>query len=668
MTSVIFPPALGGDGSTVSDDADPTTGLRNAGYKTRFVPALQQTVNIVQTAVEKAAAAAASEAVVVTKAAEARASELAAAGFANAAQQTTLGFATNRPKIRPSLNLDFVNQEVVDSRIVVNRAGPKSYFGNRKVLGDENLVRFSEQFDNGAWTKATMTITANAAIAPDGQTTADQAQHSSAAGQTAQAITGTANAPYVFSMFVKESIAGFVRVTVGNLGGAYFGGWFNTTTGAWATTDAGAGGTFTSAAVVAYPNGWYRISIVGSNNATNYNTSFYLTAADNTSVRSTTPVIFTWGAQLEQRSTLTAYTRTIDYPVRTFFTALETAAANVMPIEYDPVTEECLGIKPESAATNLLLQSGAIGTTPWSFTNATASQAEKVAPNGLLQGVKLTSVGTGARARQTVTLTAGVTYIASYWLMSTATVTLVRTTIGSASINHTDLVNANLGKWVRVTAVFVAETTGSNTLDLARDFGAAGAEIFIWGAQLEASTLGVPSSYIPTTTAQVTRLADNPTVPVSEFEYNQNEGTLYAEVNTPVAVDSGLNEFILSLNSGNATNRIPIYRQSAGALDRRLSAEISNQNITQAQLVTATQVFTSNAVHRLSFSFARNNVIGYFDNVSLGSDLTAEIPSNITNLDIGSELGGSVFNGYIRSLAYYPKALSALEAQALSQV
>lgn len=46
MTSVTFPTALGGDGSTVSDDANPTTGLRNAGYKTRFVPALQQFVAI----------------------------------------------------------------------------------------------------------------------------------------------------------------------------------------------------------------------------------------------------------------------------------------------------------------------------------------------------------------------------------------------------------------------------------------------------------------------------------------------------------------------------------------------------------------------------------------------------------------------------------------------
>lgn len=82
MTSVTFPTALGGDGSTVSDDADPTTGLRNAGYKTRFVPALQQAINVVETGLNKAAAAAASE----VNAANSAASALAQRNLAETAK------------------------------------------------------------------------------------------------------------------------------------------------------------------------------------------------------------------------------------------------------------------------------------------------------------------------------------------------------------------------------------------------------------------------------------------------------------------------------------------------------------------------------------------------------------------------------------------------------
>lgn len=46
MASVTFPVSLGGDGSTVTDDASPTTGLANGGHRARFVPALAQFVAV----------------------------------------------------------------------------------------------------------------------------------------------------------------------------------------------------------------------------------------------------------------------------------------------------------------------------------------------------------------------------------------------------------------------------------------------------------------------------------------------------------------------------------------------------------------------------------------------------------------------------------------------
>lgn len=62
MASVYFDPAVGGDGSTVTDDANASTGLDNGGHRTRFVPALAQIVAIAANVVAKAAAAAASAA------------------------------------------------------------------------------------------------------------------------------------------------------------------------------------------------------------------------------------------------------------------------------------------------------------------------------------------------------------------------------------------------------------------------------------------------------------------------------------------------------------------------------------------------------------------------------------------------------------------------------
>ena len=57
MASVTFPVEYGGNGMTVTDDADPQTGLDGIGYTVRLVPALKQSVAMVGHAVNRASAA-----------------------------------------------------------------------------------------------------------------------------------------------------------------------------------------------------------------------------------------------------------------------------------------------------------------------------------------------------------------------------------------------------------------------------------------------------------------------------------------------------------------------------------------------------------------------------------------------------------------------------------
>lgn len=54
MNSVTFSALVGGDGSTVTDDSNPLTGLANGGHIERFVPALAQIVSVATTAVSSA--------------------------------------------------------------------------------------------------------------------------------------------------------------------------------------------------------------------------------------------------------------------------------------------------------------------------------------------------------------------------------------------------------------------------------------------------------------------------------------------------------------------------------------------------------------------------------------------------------------------------------------
>ncbi len=55
MSSAYFDPAVGGNGTTVTDDSNVTTGLSDGGHRTRFVPAMGQVVAVANYVVNTAA-------------------------------------------------------------------------------------------------------------------------------------------------------------------------------------------------------------------------------------------------------------------------------------------------------------------------------------------------------------------------------------------------------------------------------------------------------------------------------------------------------------------------------------------------------------------------------------------------------------------------------------
>lgn len=113
MSSVTFSTTVGGDGSTVTDDDDAITGLRNGGWRTRFVPALSQEVAVAANAVASATAAlssknaaAASASTATTQATNASNSAASAANSATAAAASYdsfddryLGVKTSDPSV-----------------------------------------------------------------------------------------------------------------------------------------------------------------------------------------------------------------------------------------------------------------------------------------------------------------------------------------------------------------------------------------------------------------------------------------------------------------------------------------------------------------------------------------------------------------------------------------
>lgn len=129
-----------------------------------------------------------------------------------------------------------------------------------------NLLTFSEQFDNAAWVKSNATVSANAAVAPDGTTTADKLIPSAAAtdGRATQAITGgIIGGSYVFTVRAKAGEHSNCRAYVDDGGSNIVSVSYNLTTGAVATALAVVGGNWTGAAtsIADEGGGWWLVTL-----------------------------------------------------------------------------------------------------------------------------------------------------------------------------------------------------------------------------------------------------------------------------------------------------------------------------------------------------------------------------------------------------------------------
>ena len=91
--------------------------------------------------------------------------------------------------------------------------------GNPKSYGDntENLLLYSEQFDNAAWAKINTSVSANTTTAPDGTLTADTVTIASGSHVLNQSVSVTQNTQYTFSFYVKRGTATNLSYSVYNV-------------------------------------------------------------------------------------------------------------------------------------------------------------------------------------------------------------------------------------------------------------------------------------------------------------------------------------------------------------------------------------------------------------------------------------------------------------------
>jgi hypothetical protein len=605
-----------------------------------------------------------------------------------------MAIRSNFPSIKPSLLLDFANTKALDPRITFTRATTATYYdGVTTAKAEENLALQSQTFGSTSWTKTgSATVTDDSTTAPDGTSTADTLNGAAGSSYIIQAIPITTGLSYTFSVFAKANSTDFLQIAGGS---SVFG------TEVWANFNLSAGtvgstGTLSTASITSVGSGWYRCVVTGTSTATSAvgNCFGIIPVESSSATRFPTNAgatsIYIWGAQLEQRSSVTAYTATTTAPITNYIPALQTAASGVARFEHNPVTGESLGLEIEEQRTNLLTYSDDFTNAYWSKYKASVTSNTIVAPDGTLTGDKLVeNTDTDYHELQGgFTLVAGTTYSVSVYAKSAERTAFSLgvgnlvygffnlatgvATVGAGNANNT-VISASMtavkNGWYRCVAVVTRNNTNlanspiialsntstpSNTDVSYTGDGYSG--IYIWGAQLEAGSFA--TSYIPTVAASVTRNADAASMTGTNFSswYNAGEGTLYAES----ASVTTYNRAASITAGGSASVIIGLSNVSPNTSRMYVSTSAGEQaNISRA--------FTGSFAKEAG-AYKTNDIILASNGLLSSADTSCVIPV-VNQMQIGffPPVGAS-HNGTIKKIAYYPIRVTNAQLQALTTV
>lgn len=600
-----------------------------------------------------------------------------------------MSIASNFPAIKPSLNLDFANTKMLDSRVTFTRASTGTYYnGVTTAKAEENLVTYSQEFDNAAWVKSGATITANTTAAPDGTTTADTLTGNGVLGSHTILQTQAASAAgKTFSVYLKAGTNNFAQI------------WFDADAAPFADFDLSTGslgstGSSVTATITSAGGGWYRCVVYTSSSlATNPRIGLVTSSTAARSESNTLSTdIYLWGAQAENRSTVTAYTATTTQAITNYVPVLLTAQSGVPRFDHNPTTDESLGFLIEESRTNLLTYSEQFDNAAWVKTNATITANTVVAPDGTLTGDKLSensASGVEHFIEQTCSTATNQTYTQSVYVKAaeTATFRIMVVAVGSTNTTSegvftvssgvisyssgTNLISSGSANpvgngWYRCTVVYTLN--GTVTSHRMRIYprisgfytGDGYSGIYIWGAQLEAGAFA--TSYIQTVAATVTRAADAASMTGTNFSswFSAAECTLFSEWDQS-SVATGNEPYQLQFSDGTSNNRIVLFATSTTA---QLFVGVGGV----AQAFIGRTTLTANQTLKAAARVKTNDFALVLNGGAAATDTSGTVPT-VTQFALGQDAlvaGTKLLNGHLRRVAYYPMALSTANLQALT--
>lgn len=601
-----------------------------------------------------------------------------------------MSIASLYPSINPSLLLDFANSKVLDPRITFTRTTTATYYdGVTTAKAEENLLTYSQEFDNAAWSKTNTTVTANATTAPDGTSTAEALFETAVTNEfrVNQSCSATSGLNYTISVYVKANGRNYVALyDAQNSQGKYF----DVTAGGGGSVQGNFVGAPVSASISYVGSDWYRCSMTVSNTSSSIAVRIYIanTATNVNYAGDVTKGLYLWGAQVEQRSSATAYIATTSQAITNYIPVLQTASAGQARFDHNPTTGESLGLLIEEARTNLLTYSNDLSNAAWAKDSCTVSSNVVIAPDGTLTGDKIVSASATAQTGvggSSVTVTAA-DHTATFFVKQSEAqfVQILWTSSLSTNYANFDILNGTVtagtytsasitlvgNGWYRISITStLSAATGRPYLWLINSGTSARSAsytgngwngIYVWGAQVETGSFA--TSYIPTVASSVTRNADAASMTGTNFSswFNADLGSWYAEAATSSTVSNG-RVLSVSLVSGSTDPLYSINYESNGTI-----------RIYQVVNGSATYNFypgnySANAFSKIASCYKLGDYAGI---VNAGSASTSSsqvrLPA-LSYLQIGALTSGSFFlNGTIKKISYYPIRVTNAQLQALT--
>jgi hypothetical protein len=372
---------------------------------------------------------------------------------------------------------------------------------------------------------------------------------------------------------------------------------------------------------------------------------------------------------------------------------IKTATTNEARFDHGPTTGESLGLLVEEQRTNLFLNTEVLAS--WGAgTRSTVSSNTSTAPDGTTTADTLVEDNTASNTHEILN-TAGVAFVSGTTYTFTVfakakersqinlflpgaafgsgTAQEIRFDLQAATTavvtgSPTAVITTLANGWYRcsVTAAATTTTTGyprfrlsvGGTTSYTGD-GTSG--IYLWGAQLEAGAF--PTSYIPTTTATVTRSADVASITGANFSswYNALTGTLFTDVSIGYTVPGTQFPLVGSFNDGTSNNRV-----ENGFLTSAVAGfEVTTGGVSQVQSYPATSALS----RKLAGAYSANDFAASVNGGGAATDNSGSLPV-VDRLFIGSRTGGggvNSLNGAIRRLCFWPQRLSNSTLQTLTQ-